>query len=317
MHIEPDLVSASSINKVSQMSNVIQSKTLALGTLSGWVHEGATSVFDQNVILTILVTSILMIVISIVLYIKVKKLRPNQAPKGIVLLAEWYFEIIETMTVEMFGTTGQQYKKIAPYFAFVLFYFFFGDIIGVFGFAELAQNYTIPLTNGIICLFGIFYFGIKHQRWLFLRHFFIKARFHGVVVPIVINPLEIIGIFTPIISLTFRLWGNIFASVIVISFCYIIGQLNGPGGENFEGSLNTPGLIIVGGFILAPLPHMLFDLFIDPIQAYVFVILNITYWAMRTNSEEAVELQEKLERKRALKLAKQQNQNQVVLNTNN
>ncbi|MBO6072214.1 hypothetical protein J6P59_00920 [bacterium] len=68
------------------------------------------------------------------------------------------------MTVEMFGAAGNQYKKIAPYFAFLLFYFFFGDIIGIFGFAELAQNYTIPLTNGIICLIGIFYLGIKHQR---------------------------------------------------------------------------------------------------------------------------------------------------------
>ena len=316
MHIEPVLTSASSINKVSQMSNVIQNKTLALGTLSGWAHEGAISVFDQNVILTIIVTSLLMIVISIVFYVKVKKLQPNEAPKGIVLLFEWYCEVIEVMTVEMFGAAGNQYKKIAPYFAFLLFYFFFGDIIGVFGFAELAQNYTIPLTNGIICLIGIFYLGIKHQRWLFLRHFFFKVKYHGKVIPVMINPLEIIGIFTPIISLTFRLWGNIFASVIVISFCYIIGQLIGPNNGNVESSLNTPGLIIVGGFILAPLPHMLFDLFIDPIQAYVFVVLNITYWSMRANGEEAIEMQEKLERKRALKLAKKQNLNQV-LNTNN
>lgn len=310
MHTDILLVSQESINKVNQMSNAISSKTLQLGTLSGWAHAGATSVFDQNAILSVIITAILMIAISIIFYVKVKKLKPNQAPKGIVLLVEWYFQIIENMTIEMFGATGNQYKKIAPYFAFLLFYFLFGDIIGIFGFAQLAQNYTIPLTNGIICLLGIFYLGIKHQRWLFLRHFFIKKRINGKLVWLMINPLEIIGLFTPIISLTFRLWGNIFAAVIVVAFVYIIAQLIGPGG-NIESSLNTPGLIIVGGFILAPLPHMLFDLFIDPIQAYVFVILNMTYWSMRTNGEEAIEMEERIQRKKALREMKKNNQLQV------
>lgn len=303
MHVEPLVLTIKASNEALQNTlNTINTLTRNLGSLSGWAKEGSTSVFDQNVILTIIITALLMITISIVFYFKVKKIKPNQAPKGIVLLVEWYFELIEKMTIEMFGATGNQYKKIAPYFALMLFYFFFGDIMGVFGFAELAQNYTIPLTNGIICLIGIFYLGIKHQRWLFLRHFFFKKRINGKLIPLFINPLEIIGIFTPIISLTFRLWGNIFASVIVIAFVYLIGQLIGPTAVNTP--LNNPGLIIVGGFILAPLPHMLFDLFIDPIQAYVFVILNMTYWSMRTNGEEAEEMRERLERKKALKEAK-------------
>lgn len=306
MHIDLFVASQESLNKVQQMSNAISEKTAQLGTLKGWGHFGATSVFDQNVILTIILTAILMIVISIVFYIKVKKLKPNEAPKGIVLIVEWYFQIIENMTIEMFGAAGNQYKKIAPYFAFLLFYFLFGDITGIFGFAQVAQNYTIPLTNGIICLLGIFYLGIKHQRWLFLRHFFIKKRIKGKLIWLMINPLEVIGLFTPIISLTFRLWGNIFAAVIVIAFVYVIAQLIGPAGpaNSYENSLDTPGLIIVGGFILAPLPHMLFDLFIDPIQAYVFVILNMTYWSMRTNGEEAIETEERLQRKRALRAMK-------------
>lgn len=316
MHILPSVMASTAVNQnISGMANVINQKTLAMGTLTGWAQVGAKSVFDQSVILSILVTALIMFIMILVCYLKVKKLKPNQAPHGIVLLFEWYFQAIETMTIEMFGSMSDQYKKLAPYFAFLLFYFGFGDILGVFGFAELAQNYTIPLTNGIICLIGIFYLGIKHQRWLFLRHFFFKMKIHGRIIPYMINPLEVIGLFTPIVSLTFRLWGNIFASVIVIAFVYLIGQLMGPAG-NIEGPLNCPGLIIVGGFILAPLPHLLFDLFIDPIQAYVFVILNLTYWAMRTNSEEAVEMQERLERKRALKEAKK-NKKEQVINVNN
>lgn len=312
MDIEPSVMAIQANDSaLNNTQNQIQNLTLKLGSLSGWAKEGSINVFDQNVILTIIITALLMITISIVFYFKVKKIKPNQSPKGIVLLVEWYLELIEKMTIEMFGATGNQYKKIAPYFAVLLFYFFFGDIMGVFGFAQLAQNYTIPLTNGIICLIGIFYLGIKHQRWLFLRHFFFKKRIKGKLVPLFINPLEIIGIFTPIISLTFRLWGNIFASVIVIAFVYLIGQLIGPAAVNTP--LNTPGLIIVGGFILAPLPHMLFDLFIDPIQAYVFVILNMTYWSMRTNGEEAEEMRERLERKKALKEAKKNGRLSTIL----
>lgn len=242
-----------------------------------------------QVVAIILIVAI-MVPIAILYYLQVKKLKPNEEPTGLVLIIHEYIQTVQKLVVDTFGP---RFVKLTPYFLFLLAYLVFSNVFAIFGIKEPTTSYTVPLTLGLITWCGSIFFAIKYQRLTFLKSFFVQVKIKNKKIPVMINPLELLGKVTPLISLTFRLWGNIFAGAIIYAAV-------------FWACSNLPGspavwMIIIGGLIIMPFLSAYLSLFTGMVQAYVFTLLTMTYWASPIKEAEQEELEKKQHNKNDIK----------------
>lgn len=206
-------------------------------------------------ILTIFLTSLIIMVGAISYNCKIKDKNQLYEPRGLVLLAELLIKAIENMIVEILG---KKYKKFTVYCLYLLLYIIIGNILGIVGFESQVGSYTVVFCMGIVAFVGIYYFGLKYQKFSFFKKY-------------LYNPLELISQFIPLISMTFRLFGNSIGGSIIIGLLY-----------EFLGFIwsHVPliGPVDLLAVFITPWVHIYFDIFDGSIQAYIFTILTIVYW---------------------------------------
>ena len=181
---------------------------------------------------------------------KVKKANPLERPKGIVLVAETGVNLIYNY---MKSIMPYQFEKnYYPYFAMLFLYLICANLSGLIGFAAPTSNYSITLAITLIT-FGLI-------QWNALK----KKGGFTYVKDIVWPPTNIPGVFSPLISLSMRLFGNIMSGTILMGLVY-----------SFTGWLS--GLLIPFNFlgpVITPILHCYFDVFSGCIQTLVFVTLS-------------------------------------------
>lgn len=219
----------------------------------------------QPQIFTMLLIVLILSVLSVVIYQKTKKQKENKAPSGMLLFAEQYVMGVDSLYNE---ATEGKLPKPAPYIFTLLTFLALGNIMGVFGFEPPATSYSVTLTLGLISWIGIYVVGITFQKWRFFKKY--------------INPVEMIGQFSPLISLSFRMFGNIIGGSTIM---FLIYHVTGALWENIPviGEVNLLGPLL---FPLTQFFHAYFDLFDGLIQAFVFTLLTMIYWTLEAETEE-------------------------------
>jgi len=214
---------------------------------------------------SILITFIIITVVAVSYRKKLQDKHQTYEPKGIVLVLEIYVMAIENIVIEILG---RKYRKpITIYCLFLFTYIMVGNCLEILGFNNPISSYTIIFSMGLVAFFGIYYFGFKYQKLAFFKRYYI-------------NPLELFSQFVPLISMTFRLWGNTVGGTIIISLLY-----------QFTGYLwsHVPllGPFNFLGMLVCPWVTIYFNLFDNVIQGYIFTILTLIYWqvAMVKESE--------------------------------
>lgn len=225
----------------------------------------------QQQIISIAIVTIILVILSLVYYFKNKKLKANEAPSGFVLMVEMYIGYFRNMVVEILGP---KMEKTTPYFLYLFSYIALSNMIGIFGVANPTASYTVTLSLAFVTWIGVFVVGFKYQKLSYLKNFCfcIKTK-KGKKIPVFINPLEVMSNIAPLISLSFRLWGNVLAGSIIITLWFFF--------TNYVW-INVPviGVInILGGLTAAPL-RAYFDIMSGLIQSLVFVTLTMMYWQM-------------------------------------
>jgi len=167
--------------------------------------------------------------------------------------AQNVFEIIisgiENFMVDVAGEEG---RWLFPLVATIFIYIFTCNLIGLIpGFfpptASLNTTASCALTVVIFThIIGLKYHGIKY-----IKHFLGPVWW---MIPIVF-PIEIIGHLARILSLSFRLFGNMMGHELVLGILF--------------------GL---AGLFFAPLPIMALGIFVALVQAFVFFLLSIMYF---------------------------------------
>ena len=216
----------------------------------------------QPQIFSLILVTIILIIFAIVIYNKVKKSQPNKAPSGILLIAEQYVMGIEGQYQDV---TNGRMQKPAPYIFTLLSFLLLGNLFGLIGLTPPTTSYSVTLTLGLISWIGIYVVGLIYEKWRFFKRF--------------LNPIEIIGQFSPLISISLRLFGNMIAgSTIMYLIYHFVGWIWGfiP----VFGTFNLIGPIIAWPF------HIYFDLFSGLIQAFVFSLLTMIYWSLEVPLEE-------------------------------
>jgi F-type H+-transporting ATPase subunit a len=123
-----------------------------------------------------------------------------------------------------------------------------------------ATDINFPASMAVFAVACIFVFGFWAQRRAFLNKYFpvgrvISVPFFGLI-DLFTGVLEFVLEFVKIISLTLRLFGNIFAGGLLL---LIIGSLT---------------------VVLIPAGLAFFELFVGAIQAYVFAMLTLIFIQM-------------------------------------
>lgn len=158
-------------------------------------------------------------------------------------------------------------------FIFALFLFIlFCNLMGNLPFVhEPTANLNTTLALGITAfIYTTFYeiktHGLKEYLKEYLQPFFLML------------PLNIIGKFASIISISFRLFGNMFGGSLISGI-----YMNGVGSSYILGAV---GLLSGINFCIA----LFFGIFEGLIQAFVFAMLSLTYLSIgtRTDSTETI-----------------------------
>ena len=165
-----------------------------------------------------------------------------------------FFEVVigglEDFAVDLMGEEGRPYfPLIATLFLYILLMNWMGLIPGMF---SSTANVNTPLSMALCVFITTHYIGFKSHGAHYLKHFVGPM---PALAPLMI-PIELIGHFARVMSLTFRLFGNIMGEDLVVAI-----------------------LFMLAGYFFAPLPMMFLGVFTCFVQAFIFSLLTMLYIA--------------------------------------
>jgi F-type H+-transporting ATPase subunit a len=176
---------------------------------------------------------------------------------------------------------GHHWERYVPMVGSVALFVLIANLLGVFpAFSSPTAVYTVPLSCAI---FAFIYF-----NWQGLRHLgplgYAKTFTGGVdwwLWPLIV-PVEILSTCARLLSLSVRLWANIFASDMIYGL--FLGLFAGAAAAGWS---KSPVLgVILGVFpALVPLLFIGLHIFVSIIQTYVFAILPAVYIGLATSEE--------------------------------
>ena len=252
-----------------------------------------------NTLPTLVVTILLLLVIAFFTNRSVKKsAQTDLVPRGIGNVMEAVVEMLYGLTEGSAGTKWA--RTIFPWFATIMIYVLFANLLKLIpGFesigvlhqvatghpvsgsilmpGEVENGYILaPFFRGIsvdlnftvslalIAVVMIQVVGFKAQGFGYLSKFFnfrtmFKTPFFGAM-DFLVGLLELISELSKILSFAFRLFGNMFAGIVLVAI--------------------VAGLL--GRISILPSMIMMFELFVGIIQAFVFGMLTMVFMAQAT-----------------------------------
>lgn len=237
---------------VVELFNKIFGKPIAwLLSLVGIQVKDPAHLVPDYVVMSLLVAILLIIIFSL----SSRKLNP--VPSKRQSLLELVVKAFENQLVEIIGEKGRQYL---PLIATIGIFIFTCNLLGLVpGLMSPTSKLNVTAACALVVFSYYHWQGIRAQGlFKYLKHFFgpIPA-----LAPLLL-PIEIISHFSRVVSLSIRLFGNIFAEELLI--------------------------VVIASIIpfFLPLPFMAIAIFTSLIQAFVFVLLSCIYLAGAVAYEE-------------------------------
>ncbi|MGL5041606.1 MAG: FoF1 ATP synthase subunit A [Culicoidibacterales bacterium] len=224
--------------------------------ISGFKSGIPVTLFGQNILIFrgliyIAIALGLLIVLAIILGKSARAQKPMEKPSPILIIAEslWKFSGGPVEGI------SKRYKPVLHVFAVNLFMLLILiNTTGLWGVEPPAANVFIALSLGVLVGIMIHSYGINSGIKVYL-----KSYLHPFFIML---PLNIMEIFSQIISISMRLFGNMLAGVVLAALL----------------KMATSGFLF--GIFYAPLGGVLSmysDLFIAAIQSLIFMTLTISY----------------------------------------
>ena len=164
-----------------------------------------------------------------------------------------FFEIvISNMEEFMVDITGEEGRWFFPIIATIFIYIATCNLIALVpGFFPPTASINTTLSCALPVFIFTHYIGIKYHGIKYIKHFLGPVWW---LIPIML-PIELIGHLARILSLSFRLFGNMTGHELVLAI-----------------------LFMLAGAFFAPLPIMAMGIFVAFVQAFVFFLLSIMYF---------------------------------------
>jgi F-type H+-transporting ATPase subunit a len=243
-----------------------------------------------NSLFTTWIVVLIVLIITLSLKLKIKRI-----PKGIQNIFEMIIEGAMNLADQVTGSkkiTARVFPLAFSIFIFVLISNWLGLLpLGGFGLIETTEHGKafIPLIRsgtadinttlalGIMSVIGANVFGILSIGiWKMFNKYVNVSALGGIVKKVKKEPtilisapimffvgiLELIGEFAKIASLSFRLFGNVFAGEVLL--------------------MSMSAILAYG----LPLPFMALELFVGFIQAFIFAILTLVYFTIAASDHD-------------------------------
>jgi F-type H+-transporting ATPase subunit a len=197
-------------------------------------------------------------------------------------IAEWLFTNPFGIGINdvLEENAGHEWKKYVPMVGTVALFILLANLFGAFPFLSApTANVTVPLACAIITFVYFNWQGLKHHGPVGYA-----KQFAGPVwwLSPLMFPVEIISTTARLLSLTVRLWANIFASDLIYGL--FLGLFTGL--AVWAGTKSAIAGIVLGVFpALAPILFILLHVFVSIVQTYVFAILPAVYIGLATADE--------------------------------
>jgi F-type H+-transporting ATPase subunit a len=190
----------------------------------------------------------LIVAVVLILFFGLASRRLNLIPSKLQNVLELIFKAFENILVEIIGERGKRYL---PLIATIGLFILACNLLGLVpGFMSPTSKLNVTLGCALVVFFYYHWQGIRSQGvFKYLKHFMGPI---PIIAPLLL-PIEIISHFSRPVSLSIRLFGNIFAEEMLI--------------------------VVIASIIpfFLPLPFMAIAIFTATIQAFVFVLLSCIY----------------------------------------
>lgn len=218
----------------------------------------------QTDVYGIILLTIILGVAIVLISKKIDRMNPLEKPKGIAAAAILGVEAVANTCKTNVGE--KLAYRLAPYILVLWVYIFTANIISLFGIPSPTANLSVTLLLAFITWLLIQIVEIKYGGW--------KGYFHSFLEPLsIMLPMNIVGKFSTMISMSLRLFGNITCGGIMMQLIYSATQLLS---NTLLGWMSSSGTVFnFMAPIIAPLLHAYFDVFSGFIQTLVFVTLTV------------------------------------------
>ncbi len=171
-------------------------------------------------------------------------------PKGMQNVFETLISGFEEFTVSI---TGEEGRKSFPLLLTLFLFIFGGNLMGLVpSFYPPTASINTTLALALIAVLWSHIIGVQQHGIKYIKHFLGPV---PALIPLFL-PIELIGHTARVLSLTFRLFGNMAGHELVVLI-----------------------LLGLGGLFFAPLPVMALGAFVALVQAFVFYLLATMYLA--------------------------------------
>jgi len=222
------------------------------------------------------VVMVLIVAVTLVVLLGLAARKRERIPGKVQNILELIIGFFEGQLVDIIGPEG---RKFLPMIGTVGLFIFVSNLLGVIpGFMSPTSKLNVTVGCALTVFVYYHYQGMKAQGVLrYLKHFMgpIPA-----LAPLMI-PIELISHFSRPVSLSIRLFSNIFAEDVLI--------------------------VVIASILpyLLPLPFMALSLFTAVLQAFVFVLLACIYISSAVAHDEEHEEEHEAKRgKKGVKIGK-------------
>jgi F-type H+-transporting ATPase subunit a len=231
---------------------IVQAVNAAFGPLvASLLRALGLTPLEPDVIPNYLVMSGLIIVVWTAICLIVRSRLSVDQPGKLQILFEDAVRALQSMMHDYVGHKAPRYLAIvATMFVFILS----GNLMGLVP-GLMAPTSSINVTLGCALTVAVYYHiqGVKEQGLgAYLKHFAAPPGAPIFLAPIML-PIEIISHLSRVLSLSLRLFGNVFGEELVILILFSI----------------IPFLV--------PLPMMFLGIITGSLQAFIFVLLSTIY----------------------------------------
>src|SRR5438067_6779238 len=218
----------------------------AVGIQPTYPHAPITNAFAMEVLVFLL----------LVIFFAIVRTRLSVAKPGDL---QYFVEILDGyMCEQAHDIIGHGYERYVPYVMTLGFFILLSNLLGLIpGFESPTASGVVPLGLATTTFIYYHYEGIRHHR-----HHYIK-QFLGPVwwlAPLMFL-IEIISHFARIMSLTIRLYANMFAGDLVTLICFAL----------------LPPVV--------PVIFLILHFGVAIVQTFIFVMLTIVYMGMAVSEE--------------------------------
>ncbi len=234
---------------------------VTFASLFGW-HELEGGYFVRAIDPTPLFHSGLVALILVALALgfnrELKKMKGEVIPSQNFNLVN-LFELLANLIIGFIqGILGHEWRKYLPIILTLWFFILFNNLFGLIPFfAPATSNLNMNAAMAIVVFIATHYYGFRAHGIKYLKHF---AGPVLLLAPLMI-PIELIGHLARVLSLSFRLFGNMLADHAVVALF----------------------LFLVAPFV--PIAFMTLGIVVCLIQALIFSILTTVYFSIAVAEE--------------------------------